>query len=516
MKALAQISLVVFAVMLCLATTAQALQTYNLDFTFGSGEFVRPYPGCLDIDDSDGNVYVTDNSLSRMKEFTATGTYLNQMYTGFDPARTGGYGCVSPGGMTIGPGGMYMVSADSWYLSNAYGAVSKYAVPLTFPPYHLNTTPVATWYSGDGNCDVAIDHATGDVYVSPYGAGVINRYDSTGLLDLTFTPIAVTNAKGIEVDQADGSLYVCEYHHVLKFDSTGLQVGDWGDGITVSDWGNGDMEFTWPDDIALDSNGNVYVADSGNGRVVKFDPGTGLFPSGTLLANIDALGSAGALWRPTALSVAANGKVYVVEADGRLPLGKYVAVFEPLDTVPDANAGPDQTVEQTDYLGTDVTLDGSGSDDEDGDPITTYSWVLNAVQIATGVGPTVSLPLGEHTITLTVTGDEGSDSDDVDITVEDTTPPTITQLGLLPIGKSKAEYEYKVLATATDICDPDPEITATLGLAVEDAVRVNLPPGQGRGHLLLKGADGEFVLTAVATDASDNQSAEEVSVVPLN
>jgi beta-glucanase (GH16 family) len=80
---------------------------------------------------------------------------------------------------------------------------------------------------------------------------------------------------------------------------------------------------------------------------------------------------------------------------------------------PTANAGPDQSLTDTDENGSeDVTLDGSGSSDSDG-TIVSYVWETNGVQIATGATPTVTLPVGAHTIDLTVTDNEsatGSDS----------------------------------------------------------------------------------------------------------
>jgi hypothetical protein len=78
-----------------------------------------------------------------------------------------------------------------------------------------------------------------------------------------------------------------------------------------------------------------------------------------------------------------------------------------LNNAPVADAGPDQSV------GTDmVTLDGSGSSDDDGN-LLIYTWSENETDIATGVNPTITLTEGLHTITLTVTDGELSDVDDV-------------------------------------------------------------------------------------------------------
>jgi hypothetical protein len=127
---------------------------------------------------------------------------------------------------------------------------------------------------------------------------------------------------------------------------------------------------------------------------------------------------------------------------------------------PVANAGLDQTVEQTYYQGADVTLDGSGSNDPDGDPLT-YSWTWDDGS-ATGVNPTVSLPLGITTITLVVNdGTVDSDSATVVITVQDTTPPVITCPADETVEQATAAGTVVPLtATATDICDADVEITS--------------------------------------------------------
>jgi hypothetical protein len=90
-----------------------------------------------------------------------------------------------------------------------------------------------------------------------------------------------------------------------------------------------------------------------------------------------------------------------------------------LNVPPVADAGPDQTVTDTDDGGSeDVTLDGSASADPDG-TIASWSWSEGGVEIATGEMPTVAFTVGEHTVSLLVTDDAGATgTDDVMITVE--------------------------------------------------------------------------------------------------
>ena len=95
----------------------------------------------------------------------------------------------------------------------------------------------------------------------------------------------------------------------------------------------------------------------------------------------------------------------------------------PVNQAPDANAGPDQVIEQTGPGAMSVTLDGSGSSDPDGDPLT-YNWSGDAS--ANGVSPVVNLNPGIHNITLTVDDGTDNDTDSVQITVQDTIAPTIS------------------------------------------------------------------------------------------
>lgn len=114
---------------------------------------------------------------------------------------------------------------------------------------------------------------------------------------------------------------------------------------------------------------------------------------------------------------------------------------------PIADAGPDQTVENTSSAGADVILDGSGSYDPDNDPLT-YDWTWDGGS-ATGVNPTATFLLGTTTVTLTVSDGIYSDSDTVDITVVnitviDTTPPEIIQIGE-PIDLWPPNHKYHTI-----------------------------------------------------------------------
>ena len=90
---------------------------------------------------------------------------------------------------------------------------------------------------------------------------------------------------------------------------------------------------------------------------------------------------------------------------------------EPFNRFPVANAGADQTVYVCAGGMAEVTLDGSGSYDDDGDELE-YFWFEDDEQIATGVDPNVLLGVGEHIIELIVDdGNQSSEPNEVVITV---------------------------------------------------------------------------------------------------
>jgi hypothetical protein len=112
---------------------------------------------------------------------------------------------------------------------------------------------------------------------------------------------------------------------------------------------------------------------------------------------------------------------------GRIDMGAYE-----FNHIPVADAGSDQTV----YVWFDemakVMLDGTGSYDDDGQSLT-YLWTWNIDGnnfTATDPSPIIDLPVGEHTIELTVNdGIDNSELDEVIITV---LPPIETAVKLTP------------------------------------------------------------------------------------
>ncbi len=186
-----------------------------------------------------------------------------------------------------------------------------------------------------------------------------------------------------------------------------------------------------------------------------------------------------------------------------------------VSNTPYADAGPDQTVERNAPGGARVTLNGSKSFSPAERPLA-FAWTW-AGGSASGVTPTVLLPMGDTTVTLTVSDGTGSASDNLTIRVVDTTPAAIRIT--LPAQGDALQDGTKFSAEASDLSGvtsvyfwirtPSGMKGNSLGL---DAVRALLKSGtaeSGSWELSFNSTrlpDGFYVVLAKAVDAFGNEA----------
>jgi hypothetical protein len=182
-----------------------------------------------------------------------------------------------------------------------------------------------------------------------------------------------------------------------------------------------------------------------------------------------------------------------------------------LNQPPDADAGPDQTVEGESYEGTEVTLDGSGSTDPDSTPgtnddIVSFDWYEGDILLGSGEILNYTFPLGSHTITLVVTDSFGeTDHDDATIVVQDTTPPDF-MLSVTPNVLWPPNHKMVQIIptwTVNDNCDESPHVSLVKIIMNEGDATNSYDPtyddslGDGRTtNDIQVGSDGSIYLRA--------------------
>jgi DNA-binding beta-propeller fold protein YncE len=229
------------------------------------------------------------------------------------------YGANNPLGVAVSPDGsrIYAAETEGERVVRVFDAAGT-LVATARPPESSGGEHVPVF--------VAIDPLTSEVYVTDRPTGSIYIYDRDGAYQRTLTlevPIPGWQPVGIAFDSA-GWLYVTD----LSAESPRIQVIDRTANV-VRTLGEAD-KMAFPNGLAVDAAGRVYVADSNNGRLLVFGV------DGSVIAQVGRGAGEGNLGLPRGIAVDSSGRVFVGDATGQ-----GVFVFRV----------PDDTSRRLEYLG---------------------------------------------------------------------------------------------------------------------------------------------------------------------
>jgi len=294
--------------------------------------------------DATGNVYITDADNARIRKVSPTGTITT--FAGNGMLGFAGDGGPATDGKLYQPAAIKLDATGNLYIADGFnqrirkvttaGVISTVAGKGTYG--FSGDGGSAMFAEFNGTQGVAVD-AAGIIYVGDKSNNRIRKVDASG----TISTYAGKDTAGYSGDGGaatvaklktptsvcmgkSGDIYFVDFGNnvIRKVTAAGIistvagtgAVGTAGDGGPATA-----ATFTWPTDMAIDTAGNLYVADQGNHRIrkIQFAPTAGVSP---LVGRTSALSiypnpTTGTITMEIPTGVA-DGVLVIMDASGRI------------------------------------------------------------------------------------------------------------------------------------------------------------------------------------------------------
>jgi sugar lactone lactonase YvrE len=318
-----------------------------------SAQLSSPRGICLD---SSGNLYLADRWNNRIRKIA--GSTISTI-AGNGQANFGGDGGLATSAQLSYPDGVAVDKTGNVYVADLLNNRVRMITPTgTIATFAGNGIP---GYGGDGGsatsaelnqpAGLAVD-ASGNVYIADSNNAVIRKVTPQGVISTVAgtgtegysgdggaaTKATLMAPLGVAVD-ASGNLYIADYYGWIREvnGSTGVistLAGNGTNGYSGDGGSASSAQFYNPIGVAVDSAGNVYVADSGNGAVRMIVNGIITTIAGTGVLSYTGDGGPAAVAQFSAISSIAvdpQGNIYVADTSNdaiRLfPLGGNVSTI---------------------------------------------------------------------------------------------------------------------------------------------------------------------------------------------
>jgi hypothetical protein len=252
---------------------------YSTNFVGNAGRLNLPFGIATD---SVGNVYVADQWSGTIRKVTPAGDVTELA------GRAGSFGSVDGAGNAAQlepPQGVAVDGAGNLYVGDNNNTIRKVT-----PDGTVTTLAGLAGTSGNANgpgsaarfnflCGVAVDGAT-NVYVADAGNSLIRKMTAAGT---NWVMTTLAGRAGV-IGSVDGT--------------------------------NSAARFNWPQDLAVDSVGNIYVADTDNHTIRMVTPAgvvTTLAGRAGVFGFADGTNSSARFWEPKGIDVDSKGNIYVAD-----------------------------------------------------------------------------------------------------------------------------------------------------------------------------------------------------------
>ncbi len=285
--------------------------------------------------DSAGNVYVADTTSDTIEKITPSGVVTTLAGSAGQSGSADGTGAAARFDL---PQGAAVDSAGNVYVADTGNDTIRKITPAGVvttlagsPGQYASADGTGAAARFDDPAGLAVDSA-GNVYVADTANNTIRKISPAGVVttlagtagefgsaDGTGAAARFNAPYGVAVDSA-GNVYVADGGNdsIRKITPSGVVTtlaGTAGE-IGSADGTGAAARFSTPFDAAVDSAGNVYVADTGNNTIRKITPAgvvTTLAGTAGEIGSTDGTGAAARFDDPTGVAVDSAGNVYVAD-----------------------------------------------------------------------------------------------------------------------------------------------------------------------------------------------------------